>query len=49
MNSSLQSHAHVPPILRVAAGKDQYGEYRGLDVSYIAFKVCPLDSTAFWC
>ena len=45
MNGLLQSHANVPPILGVAAGKDQYGEYRGLGVSYIAFKVCPLDST----
>ncbi len=44
MNCLLQTHANVPPILRVAAGKDQYGEYRGLGVSYIASKVCPLDS-----
>ena len=44
MNGLLQPHANVPPILRVAAGEDQYGEYRGLGVSYIAFKVCPLDN-----
>jgi mannose-6-phosphate isomerase-like protein (cupin superfamily) len=44
MNGLLQTQANVPPILRVAAGEDQYGEYRGLGVSYIAFKVCPLDS-----
>ena len=45
MNDQSQTHANAPPILRIAAGKDQYGEYRGLGVSYIAFKVCPLDST----
>src|SRR5579859_3701368 len=44
MNDQSQTHANVPPILRVAAGEDQYGEYRGLGVSYIAFKVCPPDS-----
>src|SRR5258708_38790713 len=44
MNGLLQTQANVPPILRVAAGQDQHGEYRGLGVSYIAFKVCPLDS-----
>ena len=45
MNDLLQTQANVPPILRLAAGQDQYGEYRGLGVSYIAFKVCPLDTT----
>ncbi len=44
MNDPSQTHANVPPVLRVAAGEDQYGEYRGLGVSYIAFKVCPPDS-----
>ena len=39
MNGLLQTQANVPPILRVAAGEDQSGEYRGLGVSYIAFKV----------
>jgi len=29
----------VPPILKVAAGEDQFGEFRGLGVSSIAFKV----------
>lgn len=33
------------PVLRVAAGQDQYGERRGLGVSEIAFKVTPPDST----
>ena len=39
MNDPSQIQANVPPILRVAAGEDLYGEYRGLAVSYIAFKV----------
>jgi mannose-6-phosphate isomerase-like protein (cupin superfamily) len=39
MNDQSQTHANVPPILRVAAGEDLYGEYRGLAVSSIAFKV----------
>jgi len=39
MNDPSQTQANVPPILRVAAGQDLYGEYRGLAVSYIAFKV----------
>src|SRR5260221_14713472 len=39
MNGLSQTQANVPPILRVAAGQDQHGEYRGLAVSYIAFKV----------
>ena len=39
MNDPSQTHANVPPGLRVAAGEDLYGEYRGLAVSYIAFKV----------
>src|SRR5579859_2150193 len=41
MNDPSQTHAHVPPILRVAAGEDLYGENRGLgvSVSYIAIKV----------
>ncbi|MBC7810357.1 MAG: cupin domain-containing protein [Burkholderiales bacterium] len=29
----------VPPILKVAAGEDQFGEFRGLGVSLITFKV----------
>src|SRR5689334_5199291 len=34
----------TPPILRVAAGEDRFGEQRGLGVSSIAFKVCPQDA-----
>jgi mannose-6-phosphate isomerase-like protein (cupin superfamily) len=44
MNDQPQTHANVSSILRVAAGEDLYGEYRGLGVSNIAFKVCPVDS-----
>ena len=43
MNDVSQTQANVPPILRVAAGKDQYGEYRGLGVSAITFKVSSQD------
>jgi quercetin dioxygenase-like cupin family protein len=39
MDDVSQSLAKVPPIRRVPAGEDQYGEYRGLGVSSIAFKV----------
>jgi quercetin dioxygenase-like cupin family protein len=39
MNDLLQTQATVPPLLRVAAGEDQFNEYRGLGVSVIAFKV----------
>lgn len=35
----------IPSVLRVAAGEDRFGEYRGLGVSFIAFKVCPQDSS----
>lgn len=33
-----------PPVSRVAAGEDQFGEHRGLGVSAITFKVTPKDS-----
>ncbi len=39
MNDPSQTQPNVPPIVRVAAGEDLYGEYRGLGVSHIAFKV----------
>lgn len=43
MNDVPLSQTNVPPILRVAAGKDQYGEFHGLGVSSIAFKVSSQD------
>jgi quercetin dioxygenase-like cupin family protein len=45
MSASRHSRADVPPVLRVMAGEDRYGEYRGLGVSAIAFKVMPQDSS----
>jgi mannose-6-phosphate isomerase-like protein (cupin superfamily) len=41
------SHAptNVPPVFRIPAGDDRFGEYRGLGVSSIAFKVVPQDSS----
>jgi len=44
MNESLQTPVLPPPILRVAAGEDRFGEQRGLGVSAIQFKVSPQDS-----
>ncbi len=44
MNDSAQTQANVPPILRVAAGEDRFGEHRGLGISAITFKVSPHDS-----
>lgn len=44
MNDSLQTPVPLPPILRVAAGEDCFGEHRGLGVSAIQFKVSPPDS-----
>ena len=44
MNESLQTPASTPSVLRVAAGADLFGEYRGLGISTIAFKVVPQDS-----
>lgn len=31
-------------MLKVAVGEDQFGEYRGLGISFISFKLCPKDS-----
>jgi hypothetical protein len=43
MNESLQTLVVMPPVLQVAAGQDQFGEYRGLGISSIHFKVTPQD------
>lgn len=43
MNHPLQLESEVPPVIRVAAGEDQFGENRGLGVSIIAFKVVSPD------
>ena len=39
MSNFLQSPDNTPPILHLAAGEDQEGEFRGLGVSAITFKV----------
>jgi quercetin dioxygenase-like cupin family protein len=44
MSDLSHSSTNVPPVLRVAAGEDRHGEYRGLGVSVIAFKVLPQDA-----
>ena len=44
MSKSLATQPNTPPILRVAAGEDRFGEHRGLGISTIAFKVIPQDS-----
>ena len=46
MSESLQSQTNIPmpPVPRVAAGEDRFGEQRGLGISAIAFKVMPADS-----
>lgn len=45
MNKSLHAQASIPPVLRVAAGEDRFGEFRGLGISSIAFKVSSQDSS----
>ena len=44
MNNPIESQTNHTSALRVAANKDQFGEYRGLGVSEITFKVTPKDS-----
>jgi mannose-6-phosphate isomerase-like protein (cupin superfamily) len=43
MTETQQSSAGVPPVLRVAAGEDRFGEHRGLGISTIDFKVSSQD------
>jgi len=45
MNESQPGRAAGPPVLRVAAGEDRFGEQRSLGISTIAFKLCPSDSS----
>ncbi len=45
MGDLRRAQADIPPVVRVAAGEDRYGDYRGLGVSFIAFKVTPQDSS----
>lgn len=48
MNESSQSPIAIPSVLRVAAGEDRFGERRSLGVSFVAFKVCPQDSSSIF-
>lgn len=48
MNKSLQTPITLPPILRVAAGEDRFGEQRGLGISAIQFKISPQDGSGLF-
>lgn len=48
MNESIQIPSGMSPSLLVPAGEDQFGEYRGLGVSAIQFKVVPQDSNGLF-
>ena len=43
MTETQQFSVALPPVLRVAAGEDRFGEHRGLGISTIDFKVSPQD------
>lgn len=45
---SAQDEAGPPAAQRLAAGTDCYGEYRGLGVSHIDFKLCPADDNGLF-
>ena len=44
MHQSGPTQAHLPSVLRVAAGEDCFGEQRGLGISVVTFKIVPQDS-----
>ena len=48
MNDSLHTPASLPPVLRVAAGEDRFGEQRGLGISSIDFKVSTQDNSGMF-
>src|SRR5438876_2968116 len=48
MSESLQPSASIPPVLRVAAGEDRFGEHRGLGISSIDFKLSTQDSSGLF-
>jgi len=48
MNNASQTPASLPPVLRIAAGQDRFGEQRGLGISSIAFKVSDQDSSGLF-
>lgn len=43
MNKTNPNEADFQPVQLVAAGRDKYGEHRGLGISAISFKVTPAD------
>ena len=43
MAETQQISAGLPPVLRVAAGEDRFGEHRGLGIGTIDFKVSAQD------
>lgn len=47
MSNRLEIQSNLPPALLVAAGRDRFGEQRGLGISSILFKVLPQDSDGF--
>jgi len=48
MDNNLQTHAYAPSVRKVAAGQDQFGEYRGIGIGSIAFKVCSPDPNSLF-
>lgn len=48
MSKSLETQTNHPPALLVAAGKDRFGENRGLGISSITFKVTSQDSNGLF-
>src|SRR5690242_732974 len=45
MPESMPTSPDLPPVLRVAAGADCFGEPRSLGISTISFKLLPPDSS----
>jgi hypothetical protein len=47
MNNVLQPDTNVPAVVSVAAGEDQFAEYRGIGIGSVAFKVFHPTPTLF--
>ncbi len=43
MNHVSQPHVNLPSVVKIAAGEDQFGEYRSNGIGYVAFKVTSPD------
>lgn len=48
MNEPQGVSGSIPPVRRVAAGEDRFGEYRGLGISSIDFKVSSQDTSGLF-